>query len=400
MVKTFTVKLLKIGIVSLALIILVLFLIYQNSKINILENRLSKIESSQSFFTANFSESLFQDSLKIRENISISSEILSLQEELNKYKQTQKDDEIKIDDVFNLLDILNQKISRNNEVGLELPDLTEIKKTWGEYLISKNFNSISSEISIQITSLDGQYSEYMKKLQQQVQASGYSYQSIDTDRGKFNIHLIKVAMSEVKVKTVSASSGSCKDNCDTKSLSDYVSENGGFAGINGSYFCPPDYSSCSGKVNSTDFGIYDSNEAKWEHKDALSWSKTGLITFKGGNSSFYKKSSDYDGGSVSAGISNYPTLVYDGEVVVKDDDLSSYQKDVKGSRGAIGVGGENIYLVIINNATVKDAAYVMRALGVKHALNLDGGGSSAMYTGGKYVAGPGRSLPNAIILVK
>jgi len=93
-------------------------------------------------------------------------------------------------------------------------------------------------------------------------------------------------------------------------------------------------------------------------------------------------------------------LVYDGEVVVKDDDLSSYQKDVKGSRGAIGVGGENIYLVIINNATVKDAAYVMRALGVKHALNLDGGGSSAMYTGGKYVAGPGRSLPNAIILVK
>ena len=170
--------------------------------------------------------------------------------------------------------------------------------------------------------------------------------------------------------------------------------------MNGSYFCPPDYSTCSGKVNSFDFALYDSNEGNWEHKDALSWFKTGLMTFNGHEPSFYKKSSDYGGGGVTSGISNYPSLVKDGEIVVKDDELTSYQKDVKGPRGVIGVGGENLYLVIVNGATVKDAAYVVRALGAKHALNLDGGGSSAMYINDKYIVGPGRSLPNAIVLTK
>ncbi len=47
-----------------------------------------------------------------------------------------------------------------------------------------------------------------------------------------------------------------------------------------------------------------------------------------------------------------------------------------------------------------DAAYVMKALGAKDALNLDGGGSSALYLNGSYLVGPGRSLPNAIVLVK
>ena len=32
-----------------------------------------------------------------------------------------------------------------------------------------------------------------------------------------------------------------------------------------------------------------------------------------------------------------------------------------------------IYLAIVSNATVVDAAYVMKSLGVKYALNLDGG---------------------------
>ena len=34
------------------------------------------------------------------------------------------------------------------------------------------------------------------------------------------------------------------------------------------------------------------------------------------------------------------------------------------------------------------------------ALNLDGGGTSAMYIGGAYRVGPGRLLPNAIVLTK
>jgi exopolysaccharide biosynthesis protein len=56
--------------------------------------------------------------------------------------------------------------------------------------------------------------------------------------------------------------------------------------------------------------------------------------------------------------------------------------------------------VIVTNATVTDAAYVMQALGARDALNLDGGGTAAMWIGGSYKVGPGRLLPNAVILTK
>jgi hypothetical protein len=96
-------------------------------------------------------------------------------------------------------------------------------------------------------------------------------------------------MSSVTIKTVAANSDNCKDNCPTKSLETYVKENNGYAGINGTYFCPPDYSSCSGKVNSYDYAFYNSNRDKWLNKGALSWSKTGLMTFNGSSVKFYKK---------------------------------------------------------------------------------------------------------------
>jgi exopolysaccharide biosynthesis protein len=42
----------------------------------------------------------------------------------------------------------------------------------------------------------------------------------------------------------------------------------------------------------------------------------------------------------------------------------------------------------------------MKALGAQHSLNLDGGGTAAMYINGGYVIGPGRGVANAILLVK
>jgi exopolysaccharide biosynthesis protein len=376
-------------------------LLYQDLRINRAERKLSVIESSQSYFTQNFSESLFEDNLKVMNAMAVEGTISYLQTELDKIKALQTSNEKTVQDVYDSLTILEQKIQRNIGAKLKEPALSELKVKWGEYLLNKDFVSISSGISEQIGLLDTDYAAYLRKLEQTtVAATGYSYQTVDTERGRFTAYVIKVPLRDVRVKTVSASSNSCKDNCETKSLADYVKDSGGFAGMNGSYFCPPDYSSCSGKVNSTDFALYDSNEGKWEQKDALSWSKTGLITFNGTGVSFYKKSTDYGGGGVTAGISNYPSLLKDGEIVINDGDLSSYQKDVKGPRGVIGVGGENLYLVIVNGATTRDAAYVVRALGAKNALNLDGGGSSAMYVNGKYVVGPGRSLPNAIVLVK
>ena len=376
-------------------------LVYLNLRLISTEKSLSDIKSSQTNLRENFSDALFEDHLKVTNAMIAEASFTSLQKELETIKAKETSDEKTIKDVYDALLILEQKINRNVKAGLKSPDLTEQKDAWGDFLMKKDFASIMTGINEQTTALDKDYSAYLAKLEQtRVAASGYSYQTVQTERGSFGAHIIKLPLNEVKVKTVSASSGSCSNDCDTKSLAGYVKDSGGFAGMNGSYFCPPDYGSCDGKINSFDFALYDSDEGKWEHKDALTWFDTGLMTFNGGSPSFYRKTSDYGGGGVTAGISNYPSLVKDGDIVVDGDKLTSYQKDIKGTRGVIGVGGENLYLAIVNSATVIDAAYVIRSLGAKHALNLDGGGSSAMYINGKYIVGPGRSLPNAIVLTK
>ncbi len=47
-----------------------------------------------------------------------------------------------------------------------------------------------------------------------------------------------------------------------------------------------------------------------------------------------------------------------------------------------------------------DATYVAQTLGATNALNLDGGGSSALSIDGGYRVGPGRLLPNAVVLTR
>jgi hypothetical protein len=53
----------------------------------------------------------------------------------------------------------------------------------------------------------------------------------------------------------------------------------------------------------------------------------------------------------------------------------------------------------VHNATVAEAALVLKTLGMENALNLDSGGSSALWFGG-YKVGPGRAIPNAIVFVR
>ena len=53
----------------------------------------------------------------------------------------------------------------------------------------------------------------------------------------------------------------------------------------------------------------------------------------------------------------------------------------------------------VYSASFADTAEVLKTLGLQNAMNLDGGGSTALWFDG-YKAGPGRSLPTAIVLVK
>jgi hypothetical protein len=226
---------------------------------------------------------------------------------------------------------------------------------------------------------------------------GYALQTVTTAVGDFRAHVIKERLADVTVRTVTANSSDCFNSCPAKPLDQYAAENGAYAAIHGSYFCPPDYAPCAGKVNSFDYAVYNSALGKWINPRALI--SNSLMSFVGKTPRFYVRTGTYDRSAVTAGISNYPALVSGGAVLDSTAEQSPTQMQ-RGARGAIGVDGTYLYLVIVTSASVTETAYVMQALGAREALNLDGGGSVGMWIGGSYKVGPGRQLPNAIVLTK
>src|SRR3972149_6377091 len=165
-----------------------------------------------------------------------------------------------------------------------------------------------------------------------VPSSGYCRLTING----FTVDVVAASVGSVWADT--DNSNDCSDSCPTKSLSSYVSANGGYAGINGTYFCPPDYSSCAGKVNSYDFPVYNSNLSKWLNYGNILWDNRAMITFTSGGATFYPQAAGYFGQSVRAGIVNFPGLVYNGANIVGNYSLTSAQY-TKGYRGGVAVNG-------------------------------------------------------------
>ena len=383
-------------------IIVALGLILLGWKALVLQSSINTLQSQYSNFQSNLDEELFNDHLLVQQSLGLNSQVANLGAQLQDLLAQPANTEIvQIREIYALYANFSSKLSRNTQAKLDVGQYSQAVGGWGDMLLNKKFEELKTSIGENVADLEDSYQEYLASLPPPpTSAEGYSYQTVSTSRGSFGVYLIKMPLSEVRVVTAAASEGDCSDGCATKSLAQHVSDNGGFAGMNGTYFCPPDYGSCGGKINSFDYALYKSSAGKWLNKDALSWGDTGLATFNGSSARFYKRSSDYSGGGVTAGISNYPTLLEGGNVVVNEDKLTSFQTAVKGPRGVIGVGESNLYLAIVTGATVTDAAYAAQALGMQNALNLDGGGSSAMYINGGYVVGPGRSLPNAVVLVR
>lgn len=221
--------------------------------------------------------------------------------------------------------------------------------------------------------------------------SGYSRQTVTTSRGEFVVAMVVAPGARAVVET--ASESDCSNNCPTKSLAEHVASAGGFAGINGAYFCPPDYPRCQGKVNSFDTLAVNGRTKAVLNRANNVYSTVPLVTMYGQNLTFYDRTLDWgiDTGSNGA-IANYPRLLRDGNVATTED-------NGRGLRGFIGVKDGAIVIGQVYAASFGDEAEVLHTLGLQNALNLDGGGSSALWVDGGYKVGPGRSLPTAIVLV-
>jgi len=96
-------------------------------------------------------------------------------------------------------------------------------------------------------------------------------------------------------------------------------------------------------------------------------------------------------------IANQPMLLSGGNVVFGGD--GDPKKGSKGPRSFVANRGNIVYIGVVHNATVAEVAHVLKALGMEYAINLDSGGSTALWYSG-YKVGPGRNIPNAILFIR
>lgn len=226
--------------------------------------------------------------------------------------------------------------------------------------------------------------------------SGFSRQSVSALGTTYVVDIVAADMNSTRIIVDTATDGDCRDNCPVLSLGDYVGRNGAFAGVNGSYFCPADYPSCAGKSNTFDTLAMNKNK-KYINSDNNVYSTVPAVIFLSGSMRFVGQSLDWgrDTG-VDGVLANQPLLLSGGNITFGGG--SDPKQGSKGNRSFVGNKGSTAYIGVVRNATVAEAAEVLKAMGLEGALNLDSGGSTALWSGG-YKAGPGRNIPNAILFV-
>ena len=228
-------------------------------------------------------------------------------------------------------------------------------------------------------------------------SSGYSRQYVATDTGTFLVSLIVADLASTRVIVDTASESTCPNNCPALSLADYITRNNAWAGINGSYFCPATYPSCAGKENSFDLLLMNKNKTYFNSGNNV-YSGNPAVIFGGNYIRFVGTVSEWGRDTGPNGVlSNFPLLLSGENISFGGDE--DPKKGSKGARSFVANKGNTIFIGVVHNATVAESARVMKALGMENALNLDNGGSTALWYGG-YKVGPGRNLPNAIIFIR
>lgn len=302
----------------------------------------------------------------------------------------------------NVLDLQAQKVDVSDDLDLFTDTLGLLSKR-NYASASANLTKLSDNIKSEQAKLAAASVPALPAAAQNAPAnntppgSGLSVQTISTDRGSFTVSIVAADLSSTKVIVDTASDGDCSNNCPALSLSDYVSRSGAYAGINGSYFCPPEYPSCAGKTGSFDLLVMNKNKVYFNSGNNV-YSTNPAVIFGGGFIRFVGQASQWGRDtSVDGVLSNFPLLVSGNNITYSDSSDAKFNN--KGTRDFVANKGNTVYIGVIYNANMTDAAFVLKSLGMDNAMNLDEGGSTALWFGG-YKAGPGRNIPNAILFIK
>ena len=228
--------------------------------------------------------------------------------------------------------------------------------------------------------------------------AGYSRQSVNVEGlGSYMVSMVAGDIGSTRMIVDTASDSDCSNDCPVLPLATYVSRTGAFAGINGSYFCPAEYPSCAGKTNTFDLLVMNYKKTYFNSGNNV-YSNNPAVIFGDSYIRFVGSASSWGRDTSPNGVlSNYPLLVSGGNVSFGGDD--DPKKGSKGGRSFVANKGNTVYIGVVHSATVAESARVLKTLGMENALNLDDGGSTALWSGG-YKVGPGRNLPNVILFVR
>ncbi|HSW90165.1 MAG TPA: phosphodiester glycosidase family protein [Patescibacteria group bacterium] len=227
-------------------------------------------------------------------------------------------------------------------------------------------------------------------------SSGYKRQQVQTSAGTFLVDIIAADLGSTRVIIDTASDSTCANNCPALPLATYAARSGAFAGINGTYFCPETYPECADKKNAFDQLVMNKNKVYF-NSDNNVYSQVPIAIFSGESATYKAHAQDWgrDTG-VDGVISNHPPLLLGGQILASTSDP---KLTGKGYRGFLGHKGSQVFIGFVRNASFGEAATVLKTLGMDDALNLDAGGSTALWSGG-YKLGPGRNIPNVVLFVR
>lgn len=352
-----------------------------------------------------------KDEIKQKEKISI--KMKDLKKELEKIKnedQYKKNEELKkqIDAIEKTYDQAVKIYEKIIDLKGKIKDISKYEKSFAEILAllaKRNYSSSESKIKILNNEIQNEISKITSSFkipENVVEANappdvGYQRQKVKTDDGIFMVDIVAANLSDTKVIVDTASDSDCANDCPVLSLADYVARNGAYAGINGSYFCPADYPSCADKKNSFEFLLMNKNK-KYFNSEKNVYSNIPAVIFGGDYIRYISRSLEWGRDtSIDGMIANYPLLVLNGEIVFSGSNESKL--NIKSNRSFFGSSDSKIYIGVVWNATVMESAKTIKSLGIKNAINLDSGGSTALWYQG-YKAGPGRNIPNAILFVR
>lgn len=208
-----------------------------------------------------------------------------------------------------------------------------------------------------------------------------------------------------RVTAIASNSGS--------TLKGLVGTFGWVAGVNGAYFSPRDY---TGNPDMT-------NTVRIMNGDGFSYSRyypdtgiNGIFWFMDNGRPLLVQNNiygdkglreNYNSGLIlelQSGIANFPILLAHGSNLLPKYISWGFITDKMRTKSAKSficrTVNDDIKMGSIEKISMIDVPDFIRQFGCIDAINLDNGGSLAMYDKNKYIIGPGRNIMDAFIIIK